>query len=77
MRRLRPVEVYGLVGGAAMLLMALETLLGFGPEVRATLQAVVGTALLGGFLNARQWNVSSEGGVAPMAEPPPRSPCEE
>lgn len=72
---LTPVMWAGIVGGASMLLLALEALLGFGPEVRAMLLSICGAALLGGLFNARQWDMSSEGREAPMA-PPPKSPTE-
>lgn len=69
---LTPVMLSGVVGGVAMILLAFERPLGFGEGVSTTLQAIVGAALLSGLLNARQWNMTSEGKDAPIAPTKPK-----
>lgn len=56
---------YGRLAGLGMLLLAVEGLLGFGPETRAALIALVGFCVYRGLASARQWNVSDEQAIGP------------
>ena len=57
--------IYGRLAFAGMLLLALESVLGFGAEVRAAIISLTGLCLYRSDANARQWNARSEDVLPP------------